>query len=488
MKKAEEIFEKYNYIFLIPLLILYLYTRFQYLGEICYYIHADELEAAYEAMSLAHYRTFGPFHNDLLVILGAATMMLKGGLFSLKLFRLLSVLAGLFGTAFSYMCVLELTGKKKYAFLEAVVVITLPIYFISQRAGVGEYLFLEIVPAAYYFLLKAAGSSKRLYYILSGILWGLIILTGSSAYFIVPVFLTASLIYLIRSKKTSLIDAAALIIPVLIFVPVLFVLGHESMNLGFGNILANIKNFKAVIWDDLHPFNVSSTFGTVFIFSIPLMAVGAVISVADTVSSVKRKEYSFGIILWIYILTVIISDLLTKDADLQTGCSLFFAVSLLLAEGMIYISKNLKWTFIIEIAVYLICFRIFTYYYFENFNSEVNNSTDHEMGIVVDKSVGEAVKAALRLIPGKEIAVISDDFEGRNLMIALFGDASPEDCRNFMDLDEYSFGNIRVVNEYTEDDSIYVINQAEHQDIIDSLISAGWGCVYLKEYTVCYRQ
>ena len=500
--KIDELFEKYNYLFLLPVLALFLYSRYQYLGEICYYFHIDELEEAYEAFCISHFgttSTLGPVsayiggtgHNALYIILSALIMKLKGGLFSLKLFRLLSAAAGLFGLVFSYLTVMELTGKKKYAFLEAIVVVTLPIYFISQRAGVEDYLFLEIVPAAYYFLLKGINTKKRLMYVLSGIFWGAALLSCESAYFIVPVFLAATAAYSLLIRKVNLKDLAALICPAAVFAIILLIFGHGTLRLGFSNIPSNIMNFKALIWDDLHPFNISSTFGTMFIFSVPLLVTGIIVSAVETFSCIRKKEYCAEIILWIFTLTVIICSLFTENADIQSGNALFFGISLLLAEGLIYISKNLKWTFIIEIAVYLICFRMFTYYYFENFNSEVNNSSDHEMGTVIDKSVGEAVKSSLKLLPGKSISIITDDFDGRNLVIALFAGASPADYQNFRDQDSFAFGNIRVNTDEeidTSSDTVYIINQAEHQDIIDTLTSQGWGYVYLKEYTICYMQ
>ncbi|MBO4415560.1 MAG: glycosyltransferase family 39 protein, partial [Lachnospiraceae bacterium] len=239
IEKLDECFEKYNYLFLIPVLALFLYSRFQYLGEISYYIHIDELQEAYDALGIAHFGTISSGsapsvymsdgHNALFILLSAIIMKLKGGLFSLKLFRLLSVAAGLFGAAFSYLTVSELTGRKKYAFLEAIIVTCLPIYFISQRAGVEDYLFLEIVPAAYYFLLKGINSGKRIFYIISGVLWGLILLTSESAYFIVPVFLAVSAVYIFIMKKADIKSIASLCLPVIVFALLLLIFGHGKM-------------------------------------------------------------------------------------------------------------------------------------------------------------------------------------------------------------------------------------------------------------------
>ena len=441
MKKAEEIFEKYNILFLLPVVAIYLYSRWQYLGEICYYMHIDELKAAYDSMSLAKYGNTS--QHSLYIVAAALLMKLKGGVFSLKLFRLINVAGGLFGLIFSYLTVIEMTGKKKNAFVEAMLYATLPVFFISQRAGLGEYLFLEIIPAAYWLLLVAFRTKKKFCYALSTLIFAVITLFS----------------------------------------------GVLDQSFGFANIPANIRNILALVWDDGHPFNISQTFGTIYIFSLIPLAAGVIVTLIRLVTAVKTRSYDSSIILWIYTVSCVIFGLLCANADTRACNGLFFAVSLLICEGLIYISDNLKGALIIEIAVYLICFKFFTYYYYENFNSEVNNSADHEAGIVVDKSVGEAVKVSLKELPGKDISIITDNFEGRNMMIALFGGASPDEYSTFSDSDSFSFGNIRVNtgSEYdTGGNTVYIINQAEHQDIIDSLTNQGFGNLYLKEYTICY--
>ena len=147
--------KKYNFIWALPVIAIYVYTRWKYLGEISYYMHVDEMKAAFDSMVLAGYGS-DSFDKlpSLYVLLGALLMKLKGGLFSLKLFRLISVAGGLFCMIFSSLLVKEITGKERYAFLEAVLITTLPFFFISERTGVSDYLLVEIAPAAFYFLIK----------------------------------------------------------------------------------------------------------------------------------------------------------------------------------------------------------------------------------------------------------------------------------------------------------------------------------------------
>ncbi len=483
---------KKGYLLLLPILAVYLYTRIIDLGETSYYLHIKELQTAYDSLCLAHYKTKGVFAPpSLFVYLSAVIMKLKGGLFSLKLFRLLSVAGGMIGLIFSFLTVLELKGKIKYALLEAVLVTVLPVYYVFQRTGIGEYMFLYIAPAAFFFLLKGINTGNRTMYIFSGLFWGAVLLTGSTAHAIVPVCLVFTIAYLIRLKKMSIADALQMGIPVLVCAIILIIGGVESADMSLSNIASNTMNIKGMLWDDRHPYNTVSSFGTVYSLSIPVLIVGGIVSVAGVVSSVKKKQYDPTNLLWIFTVVTLVCDLMVRDASVQTTGPLFFAASLLLVDGLEYISDNLKGTYYIEIATYTVCFVVFLMFYFVNFNSSVNNSTDHEQGQVVDKSIGEAVKASLKTLPDKDISIIADDFPGRNLMIALYGDASPLDYVQFSEEDSYGFGRIRVNTGEDPDESgntVYIVEQAGHQDVIDALTAQGWGNLYLKEYTICYKQ
>ncbi len=503
MKKFGEIFEKYSIFFLLPLVAIYLYTRIDYLGETSYYLHIDELEAAYESMCIANvgtdslsdipslfFRGLGEGHNALLIYAGALLFKLRGGLFSLKLFRLISVFGGLFSMIFSYLAASEITGSKKYAYLEAVLVTSLPVFFITQRTGVEDYLFLEIVPAAIFFMLIGVRHKRKLYFVLSSVLWILCLLSSESSYFIVPAFVVLSVIYLFLIKEIDIPKALVLCVPCAAIFLLLIITGCGSTHMGISNIIPNIINIKKLFWNDLHPYNSAPMFGSIYIFSVPVLIIGIIASIRNAIISVRSRSYSVYVILWIFIICALIGDLATADADIQTGCSLFFAISLLITEGLAYISENLKWSYVVEIVLYLSMLWIFSYFYYVNHNSAVNNSTDHELGIVVDKSAGEAVKTTIRLLPDRDMNIMCDDFEGRDLLIALYASASPSDYINAKGLGSYSYDKVRVNYDDVIDESgntVYIINDAEHRDVIDALTSQGWANIYMKEYTICYK-
>lgn len=447
--KISKPFTKYNPLFLIIAMIVYLVSRYAYLGEICYYMDTDELRSAFDSVCIANGSEGVLQHPSLFVIVASLMLKIKGGLFSLKLFRLISVMGGLFGMIFSYLVVLEITGQRKYAFLEAMLVATLPVFFISSRTGIPAYVSLWLAPAAFYFLIKAIRSKNGFLYAVSALFWIIIIFT---------------------------------------------MLG-DGREIDLGSIPSNLINIKSLLWDDSHPFNISSYFGTIYFFSVPVLFIGMIITIKDTISSIKNRHLDTSVILLIYTVCILLFGVITADADTRSVCGLFFSASLFICKGLIWLCENIKGVIFIEIAVYLICLKIFSNYYFENFNSEVNNSPDHEAGIVVDRSIGEAIKASKNLFSDKHISVISDNFEGRNLMIALFGNASYEDYRQFENLDSFSFASDTSfihVNESEQPlmdvNTVYIINQAEHSDIIDALTANGWGNLYLKEYTVCYAQ
>ncbi len=504
MKKVKESFEKYNYAFLIVLSFLFVYSRYKYLGEVSYYLHIDELETAYESMSLALFGTDssltglhlvfpgqGSEHGALLVYLGAVLMKIKGGFFSLKLFRLLSVAGGCFCLVFSYLTAKIISGKKIFAFFEAVLVTTLPVFFITNRTGVEDYFFLYIVPAAVYFLLRGCVTGKMHLWLISGFLFAGTLLSGGITYIAVPVFLVAVSAYCFLIRKSGVRELVTVMAPVVLCLAALIIEGNARLNIHFASFMSNSANIKALLWDDHHPFNISSSFGTIYVFSIPIIMVGAAASGRKVIVSAKKRTFENYVVVWIFLITIMICSLMKENADIQTSCSLFFALSLLITEGIIYISENLRYSYIIVTVAYLMTFGAFTHYYYENFNSEVNNSSDHDLGIVVDQSVGEAFKATAKLFPDKEIAIITDNFAGRNLLLALYAGANPADYRNFKDKNNYAFGNVLVNPEGDLDFSgnmVYIINQSEHQDTVDEFTSRGWGVLYLKEYTLCFAQ
>ena len=489
MKKTEELFDKYNIILLAVVAVIFFYTRWQELGEICYYMHADELRDAYAAMSIAKY---GPGSvqtaPSLYVFLCALVFKLKGGLFSLKLFRLLSVAGGLFGMIFTYLTGMIMTGRKRFAFLTSIVVTALPVFYISNRAGMGEYMFVYIIPSAVYFLLKSISDHKKVSFVLSGILFGLILFTSPVASVFIPVFAVATALFLVISKKMSYKELFFFALPIVILYVPVAVVGPDPQ-VSFSNVANNFVNLKSIVWDDNHPFNISSAFGSIYVFSVPVLILGVIISFSKVLSSVKKREFDPEVILWIYTVVSFVCILISDRADMVRANHVFFAAVLFIAEGLTYLSDNIKGALIIEVAVYLICLRMLSSYYLENYNSEVNNSPDHEIGTVVDKSVGEAVKSCATVLPDKDICVITENFEGRNLLIATYYGTDPVYYAEVKDADEYSYDRIRVCHEEEFDmsgDSVYVINQFEHQDIVDTFSSLGWKCIYLKEYTICY--
>ena len=504
MKKAGDFFEKYNLIFLILIGGVYLFTRIFCAGEIPYYIHIDELQEAYEALCTACYGTdstgalpgvyFNGFtngHSAFLIYMGALLIKLRSGSFSLKLFRLIPAFGGLFGLVFSYLFVWKQTGKKKNAFIAAVLVLSLPVFFVSERNFTEDFLCLSIIPAAFFFLLWGIREGKALLFLFSGLLFSLTMFSSQKTLLIIPVFLIFTVLYLIFTAKSGKACVAALCVPVIISLSVLCLSSGIKLDLSCAKLMANIPGIRKLFWDDGHDFNVIPGFGTIYFFSVPVIIPGIVVSLKKAADSFKNKTFEEYVPLWILLIVGLITGLLSSNPGTGVSCPVFFTITILIAEGIIWICDKVKGVLPAVICVYLLGLLVLCQSYFVNYNSELNHSKDHEEGILIDKSAGEALKAALKLFPGKKIAVCSGDFEGRNLLIALYGGASPSDYRDFCDKDSFSFGNIRVNPEEDTDlsgGSVYVIDQGTYPELIDAFTSGGWGIMPLKEYTVFYPQ
>ena len=417
---------------MIPVIVAFIYTRCVNIGDIPYYLDKEELDAAMSAMSIALGNGNLLASPSALVYVAAAIFGLRGGLFSIRIFRLLAVAGGLFGMIFSYLTVWEMTGKKRYGFLEAITVVSLPVFYLSQRSCVPAFRLLDIVPAAFFFLIKSVRSPKHSYRIAAAFFW--------------------------------------------ILALIIWIFDNRVMGPGF--IPSNIMNIKALLWDDGHPFNVISGFGTVYVFSLPVAVVGMIVSFRKAFISIKEKKVDAYVILWVYILIMFIAGMMAENADTRTFNGLFFAVSLLICEGLIIFCENLKGVMIIEVLVYLAAFILFSSFYHENINSEINNSRDHEEGTVIDPGLGETIQSAAIVFPDRDIAVVGDDFSGRDLIIELYGNT-----------DSYSSDRISVdIEEITDlsGSTVYIIDQFKHQDMINYLLSYGWKTAVTKEYTICY--
>ncbi|MCR5650006.1 MAG: glycosyltransferase family 39 protein [Lachnospiraceae bacterium] len=501
MKKAGEIFEKYNPVFLLILLAGYLFSRVFMAGEIPYYLHTKELEQAYESLCIARFGTdstgaapslffggFGDGHSPLFIWAGALLMKLRPALFSMKLFRLISAAGGFFAMIFSYLFVWQWTGKKKDGFVAAGLVLSLPIFFISQRNFLENFLVLSILPAAFFFLLAAIKKSKALLFLLSGILFSAAVLTWRPGCIIIPLFALIVCAYLFFVKKIRIRDAVLLCVPVLICA-VLIVISGLKLDVNPAGILKNLTRFKKMFWDDGHDFNVIPDFGTMYVFSLPLLVTGVIVSFKKVLTSVKTKTFDASVLAWCFVIAGLPVCLIIKKAGLSTACGLFFALAMLIMEGIIYIGDNVKGTLPVIVLVYIVGFCILTHYYLVNYNSELNHSSDHENGNIVDKSAGEAVKAALKMYPEKTVTVYTGEFEGRNLLIALYGAASPADYRQFSDASSFSFNNVEVNPEGDIDyspDHIYAVDQYERPDLVDAFTNQGWGVTVLKEFVLFY--
>jgi len=496
-----EFLKKYNPVFLIPLAGIYFFTRLFLITEIPYYLHMDELQEAYEALCLAVFNTdstgassplffngLGNGHSAFLIYLGALALKLKSGGFSLKLFRLIPVAGGFFGLVFTFLFDRLFTGRSKAALTGVLIYVTLPLYFISQRNYSEDFLPLSILPAAMFFLLYGIKRSKIWAYFVSGLVFSLTLFAGRNTLLFIPVFVLLSLIYLFITKTIKPGQAAALCLPVLISLILLVFSSGSRDYIGFSYVITNIRRIRRLFWYDGHDFYGIRVFGAMGFFSVPLLLTGAFISLKRAFDHIKKREFDREGLIWIFIISGFTS-LFYENAGLNVSSPLFFALTVLMTEGLIFIGDNLKGAFPVFAAVYILGLSLLCQYYFVNYNSLLNHSTDHSKGILVDKSCGEALKAAMKMYPDRKVTVFSGDFEGRDLLIALYGGASPYEYRAFCNKETSSFGNVSVNPEGDFDLSgatVFVIDQAAYPDLINEFSSQGWGTMYLKEYSVFY--
>lgn len=150
-------------------------------------------------------------------------------------------------------------------------------------------------------------------------------------------------------------------------IPKLF--SYRGAEIKLSQFFTNIKSLKDIyIWDGF-VYNSLPEFGTLYIFSIPIMILGIIIQIIKTIKDIKNKKFSIDALMLIIWIANIICIGLTENMNVNKANSIFIPsiYSIYIALKYIYYKKNIFFTTII--IMYLINFVIFTVFYFKDYNN-----------------------------------------------------------------------------------------------------------------------
>lgn len=382
---------------------LFLFTHLYKLDSILDMWHTDEVGLILNVKSLAKYGTdrYGNSYPmyPINFFSEQSPMFTYCYLLVYKLFgyskfsiRLVTVIFSILGTVYwGKLYYLLNENKRSNTLMMVLAMSTFPSIVMLMRLGLDCNLMFTLVPVFFFYLLKAIYSRKKVHYIIAGIVCGIILYSYILSHVIMPLFLIALFIYLLRSGKIKFSDIVAFMVPVIILalplIPFHIVNTFRLDSISFcgisyvhtpGNRISEfsvsqipsqlIINLIPLLGFDPQPYETISYFGTIHWISIPFFIVGLIEGTKSIISGYKTRQFNFLTIvtIWFYIVYLCNSIILTRVYRLNP---IYFSVIYLTIWGINKTISNIKESkrqmSVIAIAVaYIICFAAFAIYYF----------------------------------------------------------------------------------------------------------------------------
>lgn len=500
-------------IIVILLCILNIYLLLYKLGDIPRGIHVDEAGSYYDALCLVRYGVdrflykypvylvnFGGGQSALYTYLACLFFKLLGN--SLWSFRLVAVIINLISYYFYYKLMYKY--KNKFSAIITLLLLTiLPVFIMKARWGMDCYLLCPLLIISFYWYCKAISSKKNLYFIISGILFGITLYTYAISYLIVFLFIVFSFVYLLIMKKISIKNIISMCIPLGIFAfPLILmillnkgIIKNEIITSFFsvprlwmyrgGEVsLSNFKyffnNFKFYFFKDELSYNFIDGFGTVYYFSIVLIFLGFIISV---IRVIKNKSNIFNNLMLGLFLIILLVCSLVYDMNINKANAIFICFVYFIVLFFEYLYSN-KYRFVIVICLilYLFNFLRFCDSYFIDNSNKINR-------LFVDLSLYDAIDYA-DSVRSDDGYIFINTVQGY-IHVLINNDVDPYDFNNnsIIYKDNYSiwgYNYYRFSYSYQLNyKNVYILNSDSCR--IDNYVANGFKKKKIGEYVVLFN-
>lgn len=391
-----------------------LVTRLWRIDVIPFGLHYDEAGMAYDAWCLSQYgvdrylnswplylTNYGGGQSILYAYLCAALFRIFGYHFFLVRLPAIvfSALTFLFGTK-----IVEKMYPGKYipVLATGTLLAICPALILQGRLGIDCYLMLGASTVFLYLFLCAVETGKLGYYIGAGLTGGLLLYTYALTYFVLPLFLAVSLLYVIRVRKFSLRGWLVMAVPVallafpLIWIQIINIFDLPEMKLGcFTLTKMNVYRVSEFSGFDFSKFlsmlqmifmgnelayTAAPGYPNFYILTIPLFCIGLCSLFIRAWRSIRKREHDGGMYVLVWFLIVFLLFCNLKPIGYRIS-GIYFAVIAIAACGLQgvlqFLGKKIKRkadpavVLTVLTAVYLIGFARFgVYYYLGTYTAE----------------------------------------------------------------------------------------------------------------------
>ncbi|MDO4188913.1 MAG: glycosyltransferase family 39 protein [Lachnospiraceae bacterium] len=404
--KIKKFIEKYAYVCLFIIFVVFLFSRLFRLANLPYGIHVDEQGAVLDGYYLSHYgydrnmahmpphlRNY--FNGQSALYAYSAALVFKILPFSIFAARLPAVIWGCVGFFYLFVLCKDLfNDDKSIALLGPVFYTIFPYIMSSQRWGLDCNLYAPLAVASLYYFIKAMKSTKIRDYAVAGAVIGLTLYTYALSYVVTPIFLIFAFIYMLWVKRFEFKKWVAMAVPCFVlalplilyqlvnmeFLPEFNFLGMDILRLGdyrageisFKNVIVNLGFIPKIFFGgDGLPYNAfdnTIAYGTVYAVLAPVIIAGIIMSTIDVVKKVKIRELDEYAFIWLFTISSLIVILLGEGPSINHVNQLYPVFCIYTAYCIVKITK--KW-YIFTPAILLvsaICFLCYSKFYFMDQN------------------------------------------------------------------------------------------------------------------------
>lgn len=471
MKKIKEVFkDKYNIAFIVILLVAVL-VRIVLLDKFPNGIHEDEAGMMYDAYCMAEYGTDRYLNENpvYLINFGGGQSVLYSAIasilirfFGLSVFviRLPAVILSVITIILAYALAKKYIGNK-FALVLSFLITICPWHIMQSRWGLDCNLLSSFIMISVFTLLN---SKKSWHFLVSGILWGLTLYTYALSYIMLPVFFIGLCVYLLYVKKINIKQILITIIPIIILAIPLILLqivnyfGLDAIKfgfltipklytyrigeIGFENILynLNINNgnnvFQLLFSADHNPGNSFKEFGTIYYILIPFVIFGFILTIQDTIKTIKKREFNLKTVFLIQFVLIFLCVLVFADLQLYKLNPLFIMMLAFATEAIIWLYDKRKFIGISIIAVLFLTFILFEVFYFKNVNNKV--------GVGFNTDFIPLIEYLDEKYPDKEIFLETDAIQ-QYIYLLLEKEMSPYEFIQNMAMVQFKTGETEVI-------------------------------------------
>lgn len=397
--------EKFWLPILLAVFAVFCFTRFYGLDKVPAGVHLDEIGYWYDAHNLAVYGTdrmgsrypvlpasYGDGHNPMYCYM--CMVMLKFFPFSVSLMRSVMGISAIPLFFASFGIIYELYESRRWALLGPIFVTVMPYIFAANRWGLNANQMLYVCSVMLYFLIRGIKYDKLRDYILSGIFFGLSLLTYHLSYIMMPLFFILAFVYLIIVKKFKWRNAFGAFIPFAVIGMPTFI--EQLINLGLVkpfsflgsdypkltsyrvgeiapvNLVNNIGNIIPLIFGDpTYNYNSVREFGTVYWTMIPLLLTGLIIGIIALVRSLKTRELNLSAIFILYGISIYLGFISVIGCNVYKGNAIYICFIVFIIAGLKFMAdKGRNVLIILSLALIALSFLMYSEFYFRKLTPE----------------------------------------------------------------------------------------------------------------------